>query len=88
MSKRYNEAELLSVTAQQFMDLLDPLVQPHAKGLFCNSCGYNSFTHPSLVRATLTSNSSAAIDYYTISCNKCGEVKLYNAQLIAGSILK
>lgn len=88
MSKRYNEAELLSVTTQQFMDLLDPLVQPHAKGLFCNSCGNNSFTHPSLVRATLTSNSSAAIDYYTISCNKCGEVKFYNAQFIAGSIIK
>ncbi|WP_334659542.1 hypothetical protein [Klebsiella aerogenes] len=88
MSKRYNEAELLSVTAQQFMDLLDPLVQTHAKGLFCNSCGNNSFTHPSLVRATLTSNRSAAIDYYTISCDKCGEVKFYNAQLIAGSIIK
>ncbi|MBZ7295985.1 hypothetical protein [Klebsiella variicola] len=88
MSKRYNEAELLSVTDQQFMDFLDPLVQQHAKGLFCNSCGNNSFTSPSLIRATLTSNSSAAIDYYTLSCIKCGEVKLFNAQLIAASIIK
>lgn len=88
MSKRYDEGELLSITAQQFMDLIDPLGQKHKNGVFCNTCGGNSFTFPGLVRARLTSNASSAVDYFSISCDMCGEVKFYNAQVIAGSILK
>lgn len=70
------------------MDLLDPIFQKYKNGLFCNSCGKNSFDYPKLVRATLTSNASAAVDYFALSCSLCGETKFYDAQLIARSILK
>lgn len=88
MSKRYTKSELLGITVDQFMEIIGPIGNEKKNGLFCNTCGGNSFGRQSLVEARLASNQAAAVEYFSFSCEMCGETKFYNAQLLAGSILK
>lgn len=88
MSKKYGKDELLSITVDQFMGVVGTIANQKKNGLFCNTCGGNNFGRTVLVESRLVSNSSAAIEYFSFSCEACGDTKFYNAQMLAGSILK
>ena len=70
------------------MDLIVPILQQKGKELRCKTCDCEAFSDPILIRSRLTSNALSPVDFFSISCNFCGEIRLFNAQLIAGSILK
>lgn len=88
MSKKYRKDELLSITVEQFMDVVGTVANQKKKGLFCNTCGGNDFALPVLVESRFVSNTSASVEYFSFCCVACGETKFYNAQMLAGSILK
>ena len=88
MSKKYRKDELLSITVEQFMDVVGTVANQKKNGVFCNTCGGNDFGLPALVESRLVSNPSASVEYFSFCCVACGETKFYNAQMLAGSILK